>query len=105
MIATSPDGQWAAVQRDRELSLLANGAGPATSRIELATADADLVIVGPPSVLAVVTRGVAADGTSLDRMVLYQPPYLEVVAQLDLAAPMRVAAVTGPRIVLVSLDG
>jgi hypothetical protein len=105
MIVTSPDGQWAAVRRDRELSLLANGAGPATSRIELATAEADLVIVGPPSVLAVVTRGVAPDGASLDRMMLYQPPYLEVVAQLDLAVPMRIAAVTGPRIVLVSLDG
>lgn len=103
MIATSPDGQWAAVRRGRELSLLAKGAGPATSRIELPTDDADLVIVGPPNVLAVVTRGV--DGESLHRMVLYQPPYLDAVAQLDLAAPMRVAAVTGPRIVLVSLDG
>jgi hypothetical protein len=102
MIATSPDGQWAAIRRGREVSLWANGAAPATSRIELDTEDADLVIVGPPSVLAVVTRG--ADGGS-HRMVLYLPPYLDAVAQLDLDAPMRIAAVTGPRVVLVSLDG
>jgi len=105
MITTSPDGQWAAVRRGREVSLLASGAGPATSRIELPTDDADLVIVGPPSVLAIVTRGVAADGASLNRMVLHQPPYLDAVARLDLEVPMRIAAVTGPRIVLVSLDG
>jgi hypothetical protein len=105
MITTSPDGQWAAIRRGRELMLLASGAGPATSRIELPTDDADLMLVGPPSVLAVVTRGAAADTASPHGMVLYQPPYLDPVARLDLAAPMRIAAVTGPRIALVSLDG
>ena len=103
MIATSPDGQWAAIRRGREVSLWASGAAPATSRIELDTEDADLVIVGPPSVLAVVTRGTADGGSH--RMVLYLPPYLDAVAQLDLDAPMRIAAVTGPRVVLVSRDG
>jgi hypothetical protein len=101
MIATSPDGQWAAVRRGREVSLLAGGAGPPTSSIELDTDDADMVIVGPPSVLAVVTRGTAGD----HRMVLYLPPYLDAVAQLDLEGPMRIATVTGPRVVLLSLDG
>jgi hypothetical protein len=105
MIATSPDGQWAAVRRRREVSLFAGGAGPATARIELATEDADLVIVGPPSVLAIVTRGTAPDGASLNCMVLHQPPYLDAVARLEFEAPMRIAAVTGPRIVLVSGDG
>jgi hypothetical protein len=100
MITTSPDGQWAAVRRGREVSLLAAGAGPVTSRLELETDDADLVIVGPPSVLAIVTRG-----PGLERMVLYQPPYLDAVARLDLDAPMRIAAVTGPRVALISLDG
>ena len=100
MITTSPDGQWAAVRRGREVSLLAAGAGPVTSRIELETDDADLVIVGPPSVLAVVTRG-----PGLDRMVLYQPPYLDAVARLDLDTTMQIAAVTGPRVALVSRDG
>jgi hypothetical protein len=102
MIVTSPDGQWAAVRRGREVSLLAGGAGPATARIELPTDDVDLVIVGPPSILAIVMRG-GADGAG-HRMVLYQPPYGDPVAQLELEAPMRIAAVTGPRIVLVSRD-
>lgn len=103
MIATSPDGQWAAVRRGREVALLAGGAGPATSSIEIDTDDADMVIVGPPSVLAVVTRAPAGGGKP--RMVLYLPPYLDAVAQLDLEGPMRVAAVTGPRVVLLSPDG
>ncbi|HEY0986126.1 MAG TPA: hypothetical protein VGD80_03705, partial [Kofleriaceae bacterium] len=103
MIATSPDGQWAAVRRGREVSLLAGGAGPATARIEIEADDADMVIVGPPSVLAVVTRPTAAGGKP--RMVLYLPPYLDAVAQLELEGPMRIAAVTGPRVVLLSPDG
>jgi hypothetical protein len=105
MIATSPDGQWAAIRRGREVSLLAGGAGPATARIELSTDDADLIIVGPPSVLVIVTRGAAEGGASGNRLVLHQPPYLDAVAQLELDAPMRIAAVTGPRIALVSTDG
>jgi hypothetical protein len=59
MIATSPDGQWAAVKRGREVILLAGGAGEPTAWIELPTDDADRVMVGPPSVLVVVTRGAA----------------------------------------------
>ncbi|HMG19960.1 MAG TPA: hypothetical protein VK607_01540, partial [Kofleriaceae bacterium] len=104
MITTSPDGQWAAVKRGREVVLLAGGAGPATSRVELPTEEADLVLVGPPSVLAVVTRGAAVDGTPCNRVVLYQPPYLDAVAGHELDAPMRIAGLTGSRIVLVSLD-
>ncbi|HMG56619.1 MAG TPA: hypothetical protein VK601_24130, partial [Kofleriaceae bacterium] len=104
MITTSPDGQWAAVKRGREVVLLAGGAGPATSRVELPTEEADLVLVGPPSVLAVVTRGAAVDGAPCNRVVLYQPPYLDAVAGHELDAPMRIAGLTGSRIVLVSLD-
>ncbi len=100
MITTSPDGQWAAVRRGREVSLLAAGAGPVTGRLELETEDADMVIVGPPSVLAIVTRG-----PGLDRMVLYQPPYLDAVARLDLDGAMHIAAVTGPRVALLASDG
>ena len=105
MIATSPDGQWAVVRRGREISLLEGGAGPAIARLELPTAEADLVLIGPPSVLTIVTRGKADDGTSCHRLVLHQPPYLDAVARLDLEVPMRIAAVTGPRLVLVSRDG
>jgi len=101
MIATSPDGQWAAVRRGREISLLAGGQAPATGRVTIDSDDADLVIVGPPSVLVVVSRG-AAGG---NHVVLYQPPYLDPVARLELETAMRVVAVTGPRIVLSAADG
>lgn len=105
MIITSPDGQWTAIQRGREVMLLAGAAGPATARIELPSAAADLVIVGPPSVLAAVTRGSDADGAPCDRLVLYQPPALDAVARLDLDGPTRIAGVTGSRLVLVGTDG
>ena len=100
MIATSPDGQWAVIRRGRELSLLAGGAGPATAQVELPSDDADLAIVGPPSVVVAVTRGEPGP-----RMMLYQPPSLEAVARLDLDTALRIAAITGPRVVLVSPDG
>ena len=100
MIATSSDGQWAAILRGRELSVLAGGSGPATGRAEIAAADADVIVVGPPSIVVVVTRG---DG--VNRLTLYMPPYLDAVAQHELDAPMRIAAITGPRIALLALDG
>ena len=103
MIATSPDGQWAAVKRGREVMLLAGGAGPA-ARIELPTDDADLAMVGPPSVLAVVTRP-PAGGEPGPHIALYQPPSPDAVARHELDAAMRIAALTGSRLVLVSLDG
>ncbi|HEX8108841.1 MAG TPA: hypothetical protein VF516_14010, partial [Kofleriaceae bacterium] len=115
MIATSPDGQWAAVKRGREVMLLAGGAGPAaagpatadrtTVRIDLPTDDADLVMVGSPSVLAVVTRGPAAGGEPCHRIALYQPPHPDAVAGHDLDGAMRIAGLTGSRLVLVSRDG
>jgi hypothetical protein len=106
MIITSPDGQWAAVRRGREISLLANATGPASARIAIDTGDADLALVGPPTVLAVVTRAPAAGGdASRNRLVLYRPPHLDAVAELELDAAMRIAAITGPRLVLISLDG
>ena len=98
MITTSPDGQWAAVRNGRELVLLAGGAGAPVGRLELTSDDADVVIVGPPAVLAVIYRG------EENKVVLHQPPYLEAVARLDLEAPLRLAAITGPRMVLVSSD-
>ena len=105
MIVTSPDGQWAAVKRGREVTLLAGGAGPATARIELPSEAADLVIVGPPSVLVAVTRSEGGSGERCDRLTLYQPPYLDAAARLDFDTAMRIAGQTGPRLVLVSLDG
>lgn len=99
-LATSPDAQWAAVRVDREVSLLAGGASPAVAKLELDSDDVDLALVGPPSVLLAVVRG-----DSGNRIVLHQPPYLEAVARLDLEIPARLAAATGPRVVVTSLDG
>src|SRR5688500_6547513 len=35
---------------------------------------------------------------------LYQPPYLDAAARHDLEVPMRLVAVTGPRVILTTLD-
>ena len=99
MIVTSVDGQWAAIQRGRGITLLERGAGPPVGMMEAGDDDVDLALVGPPDVLAVVTRG------ATPRVTLHQPPYLDTVARLDLDEPMRLAAVTGPRFALVSAGG
>jgi hypothetical protein len=98
-ITTSPDGAWVAVRRGHEISLLAGGVTPATGKVDIGTADADVILVGPPSMVVVVVRNVAP------RVMLYQPPNLEVVARVDLDVPMRVVAVSGPRIVLAPHEG
>lgn len=99
MIATSADGQWAAVRRDREVAVLAGGAGAPVGMLELDGDDVDLALVGPPDVLVAVTRDAAP------RVTLHQLPYLDAVARLDLDEPMRLAAATGPRFALVSAGG
>lgn len=98
-IATSPDGQWAAVRIEREVALLASGAGAPIAKIDLGSDDADVIAVGPPGALVAVTRGDAGN-----RITLYQPPHLEAVARLDLEIPAKVAAVTGPRFAVLSAD-
>jgi len=98
-LATSPDGQWAAVRTGREVALLAAGTGPAVAKIELDEDDVDIALVGPPTVLVAVTRGSAAN-----RIVVYQPPYLEAVARLDLEIPARLVTTTGPRFAVISPD-
>lgn len=98
MIATSFDGQWATVRRGREVLLLERGSSPAVGQLELETEDADVVLVGPPNVLCVVYRGAEP------KVVLHAPPYLEVAARVDLDQPMKLAAVTGTRMVLTSAD-
>jgi hypothetical protein len=97
-LASSPDGQWVAIRKGDEILLLAGGAGPPAGRVFIGTDDADVLFVGPPAMVVVVVRNVAP------RVMLYQPPGLEVVARHDLDAPMRVAAITGPRIALASPD-
>jgi hypothetical protein len=99
VIVTSADGQWAAIRHGREVTVLAGGAGAPVGVLELDGDDVDLALVGPPDVLVVVTR----DGSP--RVTLHQLPYLDAVARLDLEEPMRLGAVTGPRLALVSPNG
>jgi hypothetical protein len=98
-LTTSPDAQWAAARDGRKVVLFAAGAAPPVGQLELETDDADLALVGPPNVLAVVARGDAP------RVTLHQPPYLDTVARLDLEAPAKLAAITGPRLLLTAADG
>jgi len=97
-LATSLDGQWATLRRERQLVLLASGAAPAVGQLELESDDIDVALVGPPTGVAVVSR-------TEPKVTLYQPPYLDAVARHDLEQPMRLAAVTGQRLALVSADG
>jgi hypothetical protein len=98
-LVTSPDSQWAAVRTGREISLLAAGCPPITAKTELDADDVDLAMIGPPTALAAVTRA-----PSGNKIVLYHPPYLEAVARLDLEIPAKLAATTGPRLVVMSSD-
>ncbi len=98
-LASSPDGQWVAIHSGYDIALLAGGAAPAVGRVDIGTADADVAVVGPPSMIVVNVRNVAP------RVMLYQPPALEVAARHDLEGSMRIAAITGPRIVLAPPEG
>ena len=93
-LASSPDGQWVTIQRGDAIMMLAGGVAPAVGKVDIGTDDADVAFVGPPAMLVVVVRNVAP------RVMLYAPPNLEVVARHDLDLPMRVVAITGPRVVL-----
>lgn len=99
MITTSLDGSWAAARRGREVLLLERGAGPVVGKLALESEDVDVAMLGVPSALLVVARGPSP------RVTMYQPPDLEAAARIDLPVSMRLAAVTGPRAVLVSSDG
>jgi hypothetical protein len=104
-LTTSLDGQWAVYRNDRELVTFAGGAAPAVGTLALdaagsADAEIEIALLGPPVALAVLTRH-----ATTCQIALHQPPYLDQVATLDLAQPMRLAAVTGPRVALVSGDG
>ncbi|MDB4958346.1 MAG: hypothetical protein JWO36_5915 [Myxococcales bacterium] len=98
-LVTSPDGQWVAVRRGREVLLLAAGAPPAVGQITLDSDDVDLALVGPPGGLVVITRHAA-----ITAITLHQPPLLEVVARLESETIVRLVAVSGPRLVMLSAD-
>ncbi|MDQ3366296.1 MAG: hypothetical protein M3680_12800 [Myxococcota bacterium] len=95
-LVASPDGEWVAIRRDRELSIYAGAGGPPVGKLLLDSDDADVTLVGPPNMLVVVLR----DATP--RVMLYRPPYLDAVARLDLESPLRIGAITGARLVLIA---
>ena len=60
-LTTGPDAQWAAARDGRKVVLLAGGAAPAVGQLELASDDCDIALVGPPTMLAVVSREPSGD--------------------------------------------
>jgi hypothetical protein len=100
VLATSPDGQWIAMRRDRELVLLDATSGALLGQAALDGDDIDVALVGGPPMLVVATR--------LDpktRVVMYQPPNLDAAAKLEIERPTKIAAISGQRMALVSADG
>ncbi|MFT3700721.1 MAG: hypothetical protein QM831_46680 [Kofleriaceae bacterium] len=99
-LATSPDGQWVVLRRDRRLALLPGAGGPEVAHTELDSDDVDLGIVnGPPNVVIAAAR---TDGTT--RVTLLYPPELEPTARIDLPGSHTLATVSGGRFVMVSAD-
>ncbi|HUS33140.1 MAG TPA: hypothetical protein VMZ53_31780 [Kofleriaceae bacterium] len=98
-LATSPDGQWAVAREGRELAVFANAAGAPIARLGLDSDDTDVALVGPPTSLVLVSRD-----ERRGYVTLYQPPDFQLAARLEIESPMRLAAITGPRLALVSPD-
>jgi hypothetical protein len=98
-LVTSPDGQWAAARDATQLVLMPAAGGAATGKLELSSADVDIALVGPPTALVVLSRDPAARAITL-----YAPPTLEAVAGIELDADARIAAVSGPRLAILSAD-
>lgn len=98
-LATSLDGQWAVARDGRELTLFA-GATAAAAKLELDNDDVDVVLVGPPTALVLVSRNEKRGAVTL-----YSPPNFELMARLDLDSAAKLVAVTGPRLALLTPDG
>lgn len=99
-LTTGPDAEWVLTRSDRELALLAAGAGPTVGTFTLAGDDVDLAIIhGPPNVILAATRH-----DSSTEIALHQPPDLDVAAKLALPTPSRIAALCAGRIIMLSTD-
>ncbi len=103
-LVASNDGRWLALRRGTQVAVVTTNAPEVRGTLELPTADVDLALVGTPAMLAIVTVAPPA-------VQLYRLPQgasgeaLLLVAQLDLPSPSRIAAITGPRLALLSGSG
>jgi hypothetical protein len=95
-IATSPDGQWIAVRQGEALRLYST-AGAEAGAATLATADADIAIVGPPTSVIVVER--RDDATSVAGLSV---PGLGETVRVTVDGAHELAATTGPRLALIA---
>lgn len=95
-IATSPDGQWIAVRQGRELRLYTL-AGDESGAATLATAEADVAIVGPPITAIAIER--TDDETALAALAV---PGLGETARVTVDGAQELAATTGPRLALLA---
>jgi hypothetical protein len=91
-IVTSADGQWAAIRIDHTVTLL-DRPGTEAHAIELPTDQVDLAIPVPGGLLAILRE-------PQPRVHLFTLPELEPAAAIELDAPFRIVASTGPRLVL-----
>jgi len=96
---TSHDGAWAVVRDGRRVAWLAKCAGAPVAELALETDDADLALVAPPTALAVLARTPQAS-----TLAVYPAPATRPAARLPLEIPAHLAAVTGPRMALLSPD-
>ncbi|MEZ4359592.1 MAG: hypothetical protein R3B48_05380 [Kofleriaceae bacterium] len=101
-VASSPDGQWCAVRRGRQIAWYALGGeevGECVARTELPDPSSELILLGPPTMAVILTR---AGDTTVAQLAL--PPTFERVAEISLPGRWSSAAVTGTRAALVSED-
>jgi len=102
-IATSPDGQWVVVRQGavvRLFTLAGEAAGVAT----LASSDADLAIVGPPTTVVVIERTGTGEGGlgGETAAIALAVPGLGETARIVVDGAHDLAATTGPRLALIA---
>ncbi len=98
MILTSLDGQWIAIRRGREVAMYAASSPEPVGTMSLDDDDAQLAFAGAPAVLVSLQ-------SARRRVQLHVPRELELGASHSVSTSMNLAAVTGPRVALVSDDG
>ncbi|MCE9575168.1 MAG: hypothetical protein K8W52_18595, partial [Deltaproteobacteria bacterium] len=97
-IAASPAADYLAVRRGDLLTLVAAETLEVVAETRLGGDDADLAFAGAPAQLLVLLRPAGRT----PELRLYNPPSLEAVAGVEIPAPARMVAITGPRAGIIS---